>query len=403
MESLNNSELLNFAIENGMIDLDTIREKIEMNERKKYLEMHSSKIWKSTDGKWYTFVPDCSKKNERKLIKRKSKDALEDFVVNYYKEHEEPQTLEKTFYEWLNKKMQFDEISKQTYDRYEVDFLKYFGEHTKKNLKYVTTDFLDNFIVENIKKYNMKVKAWSNLRTIIRGMFVFAKKKGYCQINIVEYLQELELSRKLFNHEKKPVENTIYTDYEVDKILSFIKESRSMNDIAIMFAIYTGMRVGEIVALKWEDVENDFIHVCRTQIKYKDENGKIIRSVRNFPKTEAGIRDVVIVPELRVLIKRLRTINPFTEYLFEKNNECIPEHSVATRLYYLCDKFGFPRKGVHSLRKYYATKLIDAGIEMAIITTLMGHSDFATTQKYYYKNNKDMKYISERILEVINH
>lgn len=398
MKNLNDSELLKFAAENGMICIDAVREKLEMNERKKYLEEHKPRVWKSTDGNWYTFVPDCSKKEGRRLVKRKSKKNLEDFIVKYYKEHEEPQTLEKTFYEWLERKMKFSEISKQTYDRYEVDFLKYFGECKKKNIRYITTDFLDDFIVDNIKRYDMKVKMWSNLRTIIRGMFIFAKKNGYCQVNIVEYLQELDLSRKMFNHEKKPVEQTIYAECEIEKILDFIKDSRTMNDIAIMFAIYTGMRVGEIVALKWEDIGSDFIHVRRTQIKYKDKNGKIIRDVRDFPKTEAGIRDVVIVPELRTLIKRLRTINPFTEYVFEKNGECIPEHSVATRLYYLCDKFDFPRKGMHSIRKYYATKLIDAGIEEAIITTLLGHSDFTTTQKYYYKNNKDMGYISERVV-----
>lgn len=54
------------------------------------------------------------------------------------------------------------------------------------------------------------------------------------------------------------------------------------------------------------------------------------------------------------------------------------------------------------LRRYYATKLIDADIEEAIITALMGHSDFITTQKHYYKNNKNMEYISERVSPVIN-
>lgn len=401
MENLNDSELLNFAIENGMIDIDTIREKIEMNERKKYLEMHKSRIWQSTDDKWYTFVPDCSKKDGRKLVKRKTKEILDDFLVSFYKEYEEPQTLEKTYYEWAGRKLKFCEITKQTYDRYEIDFQKYFKDCKERNIKFITTDFLDDFILENIQKYNLKTKAWSGLRTIIRGMFSFAKKKGYCQINIVEYFQELDLSRKLFNREKKPLERVIYTDAEISEILDNIRYSRNINDIAIMVAIYTGMRAGEVVALKWSDIDDKFIHVCRTQVKYKDENKKNVYVVQDFPKTEAGIRDVVIVPELKELLARLRRINPFTEYVFEKNGECIPQHSVGTRLYCLCDKFGFPRKGMHGLRRHYATKLINAGVEEAIIITQMGHSDFTTTKKYYYKNNQDKEYTFDRIVRAI--
>ncbi len=395
-------EMLNYALSNGMIDLNTIRVQIEMNERKKYLEMHNSKIWQSTDEKWYTFLPDATKKTGRKLLKRKTKEELELAVVDYYKEYEEPQTIEKTYNEWIAKKLKFGEISKQTADRYDADFNKYFCDQKEKNIKYADEDFLDDFIVLNIKKYNMKSKAWSNLRTIIRGIFLYAKKKGYVQISIVTYLSELDLSRKLFNHEKKSDDKVIYTQDEVEKIVGYISKSKSLNDIAILFAVYTGMRVGEILALKWEDVSEDYIHINRTQIRYNDENGKVVHEIRDFPKTEAGIRDVVIVPQLKLAIKRLRAINPFTEYLFEKNGSCIHKHSVCTRLYNLCNKFGFERKGMHALRRYYATTLINAGVEEIIIISQMGHTDFKTTRQYYYKNNSEKDYVVDKISKAIN-
>lgn len=395
-------EELNFALENGMIDIDTIRKHKEMNERKEYLKMHNSKIWQSTDGNWYTFVPDLTKNNGKRLVKRKTKESLEDLLVGFYKEYKEPQTLEKTYKEWVDKKLKFEEISKQTADRYDADFDKFFSEVKEKEIRNINIDFLDDFILNSIKKHSLRPKAWSNLRTIIRGIFLFAKKKGYTDICISTYLSELELSRKIFNHEKKSDENSIYSQKEVEKILKFISNSNSLNDIAILFAIYTGMRVGEIVALKWEDISEESIHVNRTQIRYKDENGIIVHEIRDFPKTEAGIRDIVIVPELRAIIKRLRTINTFTQYLFEKKGECIHKHSVCTRLYNLCDKFDFPRKGMHGLRKYYATKLINAGVEEIIIISQMGHTNFKTTKNYYYKNNHDKAYIANRIEKAIS-
>lgn len=402
MCNLSEKEILSFALSNGIINLNTIQKQIEMNERKKYLEMHNSKIWQSTDGRWYTFVPDETKEKGKRLVKRRTKDEINDFLVDFYKEYEEPQTLEKTFWEWINKKIKFGEITKQTADRYESDFYKYFNGHEDKNIRFVTEEFLEDFVIDNIKKHNMKSKAWSNLRTIIRGMFLFAKKKGYAKLDIVNFIAELDISRKLFNHEKKPLENVIYTQEEAEKIVNYVSTTRNLNDIAILFAVYTGMRVGEIVALKWDDISEDYIHVNRMQERFKNENGKIVYRIRDCPKTEAGIRDIVIVPELKAAIKKLKTINPFTDYLFEKNGNCIHKHSVCTRLYCLCDKFGFPHKGMHAFRRYYATKLINAGVEETIIISQMGHTDFNTTKNHYYKNNKEKEYVAETIKKAIS-
>ena len=91
MSSLSKSELLNYALQNGMISLDTIQAQFEMDERKKYLDMHVSRIWQSTDGKWYTYLPNGEK---RRLVKRSTKKDLEDLIFDFYKEYEEPQSLE---------------------------------------------------------------------------------------------------------------------------------------------------------------------------------------------------------------------------------------------------------------------------------------------------------------------
>ena len=398
---MNKSEMLNFALENGMIDLDTIQMQIEMNERKKYLEMHTSRVWQSTDGKWYTYLPDLKSKSGRRLAKRNTKEEIENVIVEYYKINGVPQTIEKTFYEWLDKKVKFGEISQQTVNRYTIDFNKYFLNCKGKEIALVTEPFLEDFILDCIREHGLKSKAWSNLRTILRGMFLFAKKHGYTNISIVTFLSELDLSKKIFNHDKKSDENTIYTQKEIDLIVSKISNYKNLNDLAILFAIYTGMRVGEIVALKWEDISDKYIHINRTQIRYKDESGNVIHEIRNMPKTEAGIRDVVIVDALRPIIKALRKRNPFTEYVFEKNGECIHIHSVCARLYYLCDFFGFPRKGMHALRRSYATKLINAGVEEIIIISQMGHTDIKTTRNHYYKNNTDKEYVVDRISSAI--
>lgn len=401
-ESFSDKEVLNFALENGIIDIEAIQGQIEMNKRKEYLEKHKSKIWQSTDGNWYTFLPDDTKESGKKLVKRKNKKDLEDCIIKLYKVYDVPQTIEKTFNEWIDRKIKFGEIKEQTVDRYRCDFNKYFAKCRKKNIRTVTEEYLEDLILDNIQEYSMSSKNWANMRTVLRGTFLYAKKKGYTNLSIVSFIEELNLSRKIFKKERKPISRVIFTEREVRQIVERLKNSPNLTDNAILFAIYTGMRVGEIVALKWEDIGENYIHIRRMQERFRDESGKSLYRIREDTKTEAGNRHVVIVPELRKVIHKLRAINPFTEYIFQNGLECMHKNTVSSRLYNLCLELKMPPKGMHSFRRYFATQLLNAGVEEAIIISQMGHTDINTTKQYYYRNNKEADYVAAVITRAIS-
>ena len=71
---------MNYAIDNGMIDMSYIQEKINMSKRKELLNKHPYKIWEGKDGKWYTYIPDQEK--GRILKKRINKENLEEDIIN---------------------------------------------------------------------------------------------------------------------------------------------------------------------------------------------------------------------------------------------------------------------------------------------------------------------------------
>ena len=74
MEEISDSDLLKYAIENGIIDRSTIQKNIEMSERKKFLEQHEHKIWQGKDGKYYTYIPDQKAKRGKREIRRNAKE-----------------------------------------------------------------------------------------------------------------------------------------------------------------------------------------------------------------------------------------------------------------------------------------------------------------------------------------
>ena len=77
----NSDEILQYAIENGILNLPNIEEQIKMNIRNKYLDMHNHKIWQGIDGRWCTYVPDPSNPKGLKFCKRKSRSDLEDIII----------------------------------------------------------------------------------------------------------------------------------------------------------------------------------------------------------------------------------------------------------------------------------------------------------------------------------
>ena len=400
-DNLSDRELLNYALQNGMINMNTIQMQYEMNERKKYIQMHESTIWQSTDGKWYTYLPDINKK--RKLIKRKTEDEILNEIVKYYKNADEEQTVEQVYYEWIERKLKRKEIQRQTCDRYTVDFNRFYSFNNFKNrkIRFINEDDLEDFIIDSITENNLTSKAYSNLRTITRGLFMYAKKKNKTGLNINNFFDDLDLSNKIFSKSKRLSENNVFSDDELLKIQKELESEPKITKLGILLAIYTGMRVGEIVALKWEDVFDDYIHINRHQIMYKDDTGKRVYHIVDCTKTDAGTRDVVIIPKVKKILKEARKINPFTEYVFEKNGEPVSIHALAMVLYRTCDKLNINRRGMHVLRKTYATRLINAGVDEAIITFQMGHVDFRTTKDYYYYNNKSKGHIGEIINDAI--
>ena len=101
---------MQYAINNGIINLSYVQEQVEMDKRKELLQKHPNKIWQGTDGKWYTYMPSEDNDAGRKLIKRASKKQLEDIVICYYKQKAENPTFKEAFHDWVDEKLRYGEI-----------------------------------------------------------------------------------------------------------------------------------------------------------------------------------------------------------------------------------------------------------------------------------------------------
>lgn len=391
--------VLQYAVEHNMLDMDDIKKDVEMRKRESYIKMHPYRIWEGKDGKWRTYLPD--KEKGRKLVKRSTEKDVKDVVAEYWRNEEENPTIRDLYDEWISDKLQREEIKKATKDRYDRQFEESLREFSKKRIKDVNEFDIEEAILTAIHEQKLTAKGYSNLRTLIYGVFKRAKKKKYIKFSITEVVADMEISRRSFRKIIRCENELIFSEDETQALINFImNRDLDLLDLGILLYFKSGVRPGELVALKPEDVTGRVLHIHRTEVRYKTDDGKNVYEVRDFPKTEAGIRDVILPASAEWILKEIRRRNPFGNYLFEKNGKRIRTYTFTYRLKALCQKVGIVEKSLNKIRKTYGTILIDNGVDESLIISQMGHTDIRTTKQYYYKNRKTLQQKSKMIDQV---
>lgn len=402
---LSNNELLKYAIDNGMIDINTIQKQIEMKKRKEYLDMHEYEIWQgSSDGYWRTYFPDEDK--GRILKKRKTKSDIENLIVDFYMDNKK---IKDVYFEWIEEKLEYGEIQKQTYDKYNTDFERFFINNEsstsimKKRFSNIDEDDLERFIKLTISKLNLSRKAYGGLKIIINGVFKYGKKKKYTSLSITNFMGDLDLSRKIFKPAIKDKSKEVYQEEEAEIMTGYLRtKTEDIRCLGLLLSFETGLRVGELCGLKKSDIRGPVIHVKNTEIKYKNPDGKWVFEVREYPKTDAGIRDIILTESARNTIDMILRLNPFGEYVFSEKGKRIGSSAFRRKLMRVCNTLNIDYRSNHKIRKTYGTMLIDSKVDDSLVAEQMGHKDISTTKKYYYFSNKSEERKREQICNAIS-
>lgn len=139
-----------------------------------------------------------------------------------------------------------------------------------------------------------------------------------------------------------------------------------------------GLRVGELVALKWEDYCNiNHLHIVREEVRNQDTN---TYEVVEHTKSNRD-RFVVLVPKAINLLQKIEHIG---EYIFIKNGKRITSRQVAYVLEKYAERQGLTTKSTHKMRKTFASNLNASGVPLDCIRELLGHRNLNTTLGYIY-------------------
>ena len=395
-------ELLQFALEKRIIDVESIKNVVADMTRKEILAQHKYAIIQGSDGRWSTRVVQEDGTNA--VRHRKSRGGLEDYLVEFYKSKEQAIYIADVFWKWMNEKLDFGEIKKQSYDKYCAEYKRFFPSNRpicKKKFKNITEEDLESFIKATIRDMELTRKAYSGLVTLLNGIFKYGKKLGYTSISISTFIKDLYLPKNIFKKNFKDKKKEVFMEDEIPVIVGYLREHPDIWNLGLLLQFQTGARIGEIAALKKEDIRKQSILIRRTEVKVKvDDKWKLV--VSELPKTDAGYREIILPPSAAWTIEKILELNPDGEYLFMDKGKRIRENTYNKRLNLICDKLNLAHRTTHKIRKTYGTTLLDNEVTDSFVAEQMGHTDVSTTRKLYYYSNKNYQTKIHQISEAID-
>ena len=398
------------AVGNDIIDIDDVQRKLEMKERTEIIEEHQYKITQGKDGKWRTYLPDSSRKNNRRQIKKATREKIEEEVVKYYRQQEQKKelTLEELYPEWL-KYYSLHTGATGTVKRVTSDWKRFYQNDKliKKPISKITKMEVDVWVHEMVKHHKMTKTCYYNMSMILRKMMNYALEMEYIPCNPFD---GVKVDSKLFHQKKKPANETqVYTEEEEKALVEeawkdYFENPDITTPLAVILLFYLGVRVGELVALKDTDIHGNMIEIeCMERRVFQSEDGieyhQVDRQVVETTKTPAGNREIPVVKEAMKIIEiaietghRLGYEKDF--YLFTNEGKRITDSAVRCRVEKYCKHLGIACRSPHKIRKTYISKLIDLGISINTIREFAGHVDEKTTYHSYCfdRKTKDQTY-----------
>lgn len=398
------TELLQFLLSRSKLSIEDVHCEMENMKNQKYLENHMYEIWQGNDGRWRTYLPDSTTQKERRLIAKSTREKLEKEVIRYYKSIDEQEqaklvTLETWYLTWLDyKKLQTR--SDMYIRRIASDWDNYYKDTPIITIPIIKLEYdtLQEWALRIVKEKKLTKKQYYNMSIIIRQALDYAVQKKLLSDNP---FSKVSVDKKLFQAKKKPQDNTqvFLTDeqplIEAESRKDFA-ETEVTACLAVPLAFQTGLRLGEIVALKESDVVGNYLHVQRMEVRKVEQLAdgtwsKQTFAVVDYTKSEAGDREVYLSKTARKIIADVIASNrehgySDNGYLFLNERGRIHSKNVDYRIRKYCRHIGISEKALHKIRKTYISTLIDSGLNINEIRKLAGHEDERTTYNNYCFN-----------------
>lgn len=287
-------------------------------------------------------------------------------------------TMRESIKDWMvNKKK--NSIRPSSYDRMASSFILM----CKHNISEVTIDNIDtDYIQDYIDELVDEGYAMSTIKkqfNLITEYMDYANSKG---IIALPYHKGVKMPARVLI--KKPKKGVIaYTEIEQKRLSEVLYRLERPAYIAAILMLETGMRIGEVLALEWEDFDlrRRAIHIGKTFVRL----GNSSRSyVQNEPKSYSSIRDIPLSSRAMYVLSELKLSDEYGRFIVhDAHGDPLTYEACRWQIKMACQDADVPYYGQHVFRHTFATNCYNKGCDVKLLSKFLGHANVNVTYNIY--------------------
>lgn len=289
---------------------------------------------------------------------------------------------------WLREKREYVKESTYAYYRFEVQhyIIPVMGDKAARD---ITEEYIQDVVLHWQKEgmengHRLKKSTVQNLVMLIKQVFRYAAKKKLIEDGILEIHFAPETDNKRVQ---------VFSQAEQNRLIQAIREELSYKTFGILLCINSGLRIGELCALKWSDVDfsGRVIHIDKTlQRIYMQDASPRTQIIITSPKTATSIRDVPVSDKVYEIIGQLRDIN-MDGYVLSNEEQYIEPRTFRKFYSNFLARHEIDMHHFHCLRHTFATRCIENGADYKSLSEILGHTTINTTLNMYVHPQMDEK------------
>lgn len=277
--------------------------------------------------------------------------------------------------EWLY--LNQGRLKDSTYQKYK----SIYETHIKKEVGgypviYLTPVILKRF-ADRKQEIGLSPQTVNGILTFIGGCLKYANRQyGIAQTSIIYLKTNINEMRVLSREEQQRLVNLLLTDTDIYKL-------------GVLVALYTGIRIGELCALQWKDIQDGTIKINKTMQRLSTGNGTEI--VVGEPKTPTSNRIIPLPAFLSVEIEKFRRINEETRFLSTLTHTTIEPRVMQYHFHRYIKSLDIQDANFHCLRHTFATRCVEQDFELKSLSEVLGHRTINVTMNRYVHSSLELK------------